>query len=79
VRQGDALSAVLLTLVLDHVINKLDVRGNTWTRMVQISACADDIVIIWRHESNRRNITKIAGCSTRSRISNESKKKNSWE
>jgi hypothetical protein len=47
-RRGDALLAVLFSLVLDHVINKLDVRGNMSTKMVQISVYADNMVIMSR-------------------------------
>jgi hypothetical protein len=48
VRQGDALSAVLFDLVRDHIISKIDIRGNVSTKMVQIRAYADNIVIISR-------------------------------
>jgi hypothetical protein len=48
VRQGDPLSAQLFSLVLDSVIIKLEVRGNITTRLKQICAYADDIVIIGR-------------------------------
>lgn len=47
-RQGAALSAILFNLVLDHDINKIDIRGNILTKMVQISVYADDTVIIAR-------------------------------
>jgi hypothetical protein len=36
VRQGDPLSAVLFSLVLDSVITNLEVRGNITTRLKQI-------------------------------------------
>jgi hypothetical protein len=48
VRQGDPLSAVLFSLVLDTVITNLEVQGNITTRLKQICAYADDIVIIGR-------------------------------
>jgi hypothetical protein len=47
-RQGDPLSALLLSVVLDSVITKLEVRGNITTRLKQICAYADDILIIGR-------------------------------
>jgi len=47
-RRCDALSVILFHLVLDHIINKLDIRGNTSTAMVQIYEYADDVVIISR-------------------------------
>jgi hypothetical protein len=48
VRQGDPLSALLFSAVLDSVITNLEVRGGITTRLKQICACADDIVIIGR-------------------------------
>jgi len=48
VRQVDPLSAVLFSVVLDSVITNLEVRGNITTRLKQICAYADDIVIIGR-------------------------------
>jgi len=48
VRQGDPLSALLFSVVLDSVINNLEVQGNITTRLKQICAYTDDIVIIGR-------------------------------
>jgi len=48
VRQGDPLSALLFSVMLDSVITNLEVRGNITTRLKQICAYADDIVIIGR-------------------------------
>ena len=48
VRQGDPLSAILFSMVLDSVISNLEVRGNITTRLKQMCAYADDIVIIGR-------------------------------
>jgi hypothetical protein len=48
VRQGDPLSALLFSVVLDLVITNLEIRGNTTTRLKQICAYADDTVIIGR-------------------------------
>jgi len=48
VRQGDLSSALLFSVVLDSVITNLEVRGNITTRLKQICAYADDIVIIGR-------------------------------
>jgi hypothetical protein len=47
-RQGDPLSTVIFTLVLDTVIANLEVRGNITTRLKQICAYADNIMIIGR-------------------------------
>jgi len=48
VRQGDPLPALLFSVVLDSVITNLEVRGYITTRLKQICAYADDIVIIGR-------------------------------
>ena len=48
VRQGDPLSDLLFSVVLDSVITKLEVRGKLTARLKQICAYADDIVIIGR-------------------------------
>jgi len=48
VRQGDPLSALLFSVVLDSVITNLDVRGNITTRLKQICTYIDDIVVIGR-------------------------------
>ena len=45
VRQGDPLSTLLFSVVLDLVITNLESRGNITTRLKQICAYADDIVI----------------------------------
>jgi hypothetical protein len=44
VRQGDPLSALLFSVVLDSLHTNLEVRGNITTRLKQICASADDIV-----------------------------------
>ena len=48
VRQGDPFSTLLFSVALDSVIANLEVRGNITTRLKQICAYADDIVIIGR-------------------------------
>jgi len=48
VRQGDLLSALLFSVVLDSVSNNLEVRGNITSRLKQICTYADDIVITGR-------------------------------
>jgi hypothetical protein len=48
VKQGDPLCALLFSLVLDTVITNLEVRGNITTRLKQICAYAEDIVILGR-------------------------------
>jgi sorting nexin-29 len=44
VRQGDLLSALVFSVVLDSVITNLEVRGNITTRLKQICAYADVII-----------------------------------
>jgi hypothetical protein len=44
-RHGDPLSALLFNLTLDSVIRNLEIRGNITTKLKQINAYADDIVI----------------------------------
>jgi len=45
VRQEDPLSALLFSVVLDSVITNFEVRGNITTRLKQICAYADDVII----------------------------------
>jgi hypothetical protein len=48
IRQGDPLSSLLFSAVLNSVMDNLEVRGNITTRLKQVCAYADDIVIIGR-------------------------------
>jgi hypothetical protein len=48
VRQGDPLFALLFNLTLGSVIRNLETRGNITTKLKQINAYADDIVITAR-------------------------------
>ena len=48
VKQGDLLSPKLFSLVIDTVLRKLDLRCNISTRLRQLMAYADDILIIAR-------------------------------
>ncbi|XP_055382796.1 uncharacterized protein LOC129612958 [Condylostylus longicornis] len=48
VRQGDALSALMFNLLLQHALGKLYTDGNIFSRTSQIMAYADDVVIIGR-------------------------------
>ena len=47
-RQGEALSTLLLSLFLEGIIKNLDTRGNIRTKLTQLCAYADDLVIIAR-------------------------------
>ena len=48
VRQGDPLSTILFSVVLDSVITNLEIRRNITTRLKQICAYTDDIIISGR-------------------------------
>jgi hypothetical protein len=48
VRQGDPLSALLFSMVIDIAMNNLDIRGNISTRLRQMCAYADDLLIVAR-------------------------------
>jgi len=48
VKQGDPLSVILFSIVINDVIKQLELRGNISTRLKQCSAYADDILITAR-------------------------------
>jgi len=48
VKQGDPLSAILFSIVIDDILKQLELRGNISTRLKQCSAYADDILITVR-------------------------------
>jgi hypothetical protein len=47
VRQCDALSVIRFNLVLDYIIKEVAIRGNISTKVVQINAYTDDVIITW--------------------------------
>jgi hypothetical protein len=65
-KQGDPLSALLFSIVMDVIISKVEARGNISTRLKQISAYADDIIIIGR--------TKQVTMDTFTKLKNEASK-----
>jgi len=46
VRQGNTMSVILFNLVLDYIMKKLVIRRNISTKMVEINAYANVVVII---------------------------------
>jgi hypothetical protein len=66
VKQGDALSALLFSIVMDFIISKLEATGNVATRLKQIAANADDVIII--------GITKQVIMDTLTKLKNEASK-----
>ena len=51
VRQGDALSSILLDLVLEAITQKLNINGHIGTKSTQIFAYADDVAILSRNKN----------------------------
>jgi hypothetical protein len=56
VRQGDSLSTTLFILVLHYGVQKIDQRGTIFTKLNQICAYADDIVIVAR---TQKKLTEV--------------------
>jgi hypothetical protein len=54
VKQGDPLSVLVLCTVMDVTISKLLATGNISTRLKQISAYADDIIITEIYEMYKK-------------------------
>jgi wobble nucleotide-excising tRNase len=50
VKQGDPLSATLFSIVIDHILKQLELRGSISTLLKQCSAYADDILITARNK-----------------------------
>ena len=66
VKQGDPLSALLFSIVMDVIISRVEARGNISTRLKQIAVYADDITIIGR--------TKQVTMDTLTKLKNEASK-----
>jgi hypothetical protein len=72
VRQGDALSVIVFNLVLDYIIKKFDIRENILTKVVQINAYIDDVVIISRNlKALEETLQELDNSSTRNRIDSQ--------
>jgi porphobilinogen deaminase len=56
VKQGDPLSPTLFSLVIETVLKKLDLRGNICTRLRQLTAYADNVLIIARTKESLMDI-----------------------
>ena len=50
VKQGDTLSAILFSIVIDDILKQLELRCNISTRLTQCSTYADGILITARTE-----------------------------
>jgi porphobilinogen deaminase len=48
VKQGDSLSPTLFSMMIDRVLKILDLRGNISTRLRQLTAYADYVLILAR-------------------------------
>jgi hypothetical protein len=56
VRQGDALSSILIDLVLEAIFKKINITGHIGTKTIQIIAYADDVAIMSRSKNALKDI-----------------------
>jgi hypothetical protein len=58
VRQGDALSYILFTLVLEAILQKINITGHIRTKSIHLLAHADDVAIVGRNKNAHRKQSK---------------------
>jgi len=58
VKEGEPLSASLISIIIDDILKQLELRGNIPTRLKQCSAYADDILITARTKQTMIDILK---------------------
>ena len=77
VKQGDALSATLFSIVIYDILKQLELRGNISTFLKQCSAYADDILITaWTKQTMIDTFEKLKNISLQfGLIVNENKTK----
>ena len=57
-KEGEPLSASLISIIIDDILKQLELRGNIPTRLKQCSAYADDILITARTKQTMIDILK---------------------
>jgi hypothetical protein len=67
VRQGYALSSILFDLVLEAILQKMDITGHIGTKITQIFAYADDVVIVSRNKNALKDTIVNTESETRKR------------
>jgi porphobilinogen deaminase len=50
VKQGDLLSELLFSVIMDQFLKSLDIRGNISTRLKEVCAYANDILLMARKQ-----------------------------
>jgi sorting nexin-29 len=51
VRQGDALSSILFSLILEAIFQKMNITGYTGTKSTQIFAYANNVALVCRNKN----------------------------
>jgi len=50
IKQGDPLSTILFSTVMESLMRKLEIRGNVTTRLKRACVYTDDVVLVSRTE-----------------------------